>query len=78
MNEKLFTLRLPQDLLDQADQLVPVIGAAGDFQAMRVTLSTVVRLALFRGLAALQEEFGDGGGDGAAKAKKKRSTMRAR
>ena len=58
MNEKLIALRLPEDLLDQVDQLVPILGTAGDFQATRVSRSTVARLALLRGLLALQEEFG--------------------
>lgn len=65
MNEKLITLRLPEDLLDRADRLVPTVGAAGDLAAVRVSRSTVIRLALLRGLAALEQEFGGG-------AKKKR------
>lgn len=58
MNEKLITVRLPEDLLAQADELVPIIGAAGDFAATRVTRSTVIRLALMRGIVALRDEFG--------------------
>lgn len=59
MNEKAITLRLPTDLLEQADALVPIIGAYEDFQAVRVTRSTVIRMALMRGIAALGEDFGD-------------------
>jgi len=59
MNEKAITLRLPADLLEQADALVPTIQAHGDFQAVRVTRSTVIRLAMMRGIAALTEEFGE-------------------
>lgn len=75
MNEKTVTLRLPEELLDEARALVPIIGAAGDLAATRVTLSTVIRLALIRGLAALQEEFGNT--DGAA-IKKSRKAGRAK
>lgn len=57
MNEKTVTLRLPEELLDEARALVPIIGASGDFAAVRVTLSTVIRLALRRGIATLREEF---------------------
>jgi len=59
-NEEAITLRLPAELLEQADALVPIIGATGDFQAMRVSRSTVIRLALIRGVAALRDEFGEG------------------
>jgi hypothetical protein len=57
MNEKAITLRLPADLLERADELVPIVAAYEDFQAMRVSRSTVLRLALLRGLAALEHEF---------------------
>ena len=58
MNEKTITLRLPADLLEKADALVPIVGAYEDFQAVRVSRSTVIRLALMRGLDALADEFG--------------------
>jgi hypothetical protein len=57
MNEKAITLRLPADLLAQADALVDVIADHGEYRVMRVTRSTVLRLALLRGIEALTEEF---------------------
>jgi len=75
MSEKPTTLRLPQDLLDQADRLARVIGSTGDFATVRVTRSSVIRLALLRGFDALREEFGVEG----TKAKKsKRSGGRSK
>ncbi len=59
MNEKLVTVRLPADLLDRADELVPVLQEIEDFSVMRMTRSTVIRLALVRGLAVLEEDYGD-------------------
>ncbi len=59
MNEKLITVRLPAELLDRADELVPVLQEIEDFSVMRMTRSTVIRLALVRGLAVLEEDYGD-------------------
>ena len=59
MNEKLITVRLPADLLDRADELVPVLQEIEDFSVMRMTRSTVIRLALVRGLAVLMEDYAD-------------------
>ena len=58
-NEKLITVRLPADLLDRADELVPALQEIEDFSVMRMTRSTVIRLALVRGLAVLEEDYGD-------------------
>ena len=59
MNEKLITVRLPADLLDRVDELVPVLQEIEDFSVMRMTRSTVIRLALVRGLAVLEEDYAD-------------------
>jgi len=55
--EKPTTLRLPEDLLERADALVPAIASAGEYQAVRISRSTVLRLALLRGLVALEAEY---------------------
>jgi len=70
MNESTITLRLPTELLEQADALVSTIQGYQDFQAVRVTRSTVIRLALMRGIEVLAGEFGTPGP--AAKAKRRR------
>ncbi len=59
MHDKAITLRLPQELLKRIDQLIPKIGSHGDYQAKTVNRSTVIRLALVRGLDHLEREFED-------------------
>ena len=75
-NDEAITLRLPSDLLAQVDELVPKIGSAGDFKATRVSRSTVIRLAIFRGIAELLMEFGIV--DDAVPSKGKRGTGRVK
>jgi hypothetical protein len=58
MNETTITLRLPMDLLEKADALVPKVAGHGDLQAVRITRSTVLRLALLRGIETLEREYG--------------------
>ena len=56
-NEPLM-LRLPQTLLDRADELVPVVETSELGIALgRVTRSAVIRLAIARGLADLEREL---------------------
>ena len=50
-------LRLPQALLDRAEALVPALEADPKLQASRVTRAVVIRLALAKGLEALEEEY---------------------
>jgi hypothetical protein len=58
LNEKAITLRLPKDLFNRADALVPKIAVHGDLQAVRISRSTVLRLALLKGLETLEKEYG--------------------
>jgi hypothetical protein len=48
--------RLPPDLLAEADALVPLLKARPDMVDGRVTRSTVIRMAVRRGLATLRAE----------------------
>ena len=49
--------RLPLDLLALADELVPLLTARPDLVDGRVTRSTVIRMALRRGLGVLKREL---------------------
>lgn len=55
-------LRLPPALISRADALVSLAGAAPELaMAGTVTRSDVLRLAVLRGLADLEAEFGEQG-----------------
>lgn len=54
--ETLTSLRLPKSLLDRAGSLVEKLKKQPEFAVQRVTRSTVIRLALMRGLDALEDE----------------------
>lgn len=58
MSETVTTsLRLPVELLDRADALVPFVATWPELGAHgKVSRSTVIRVALMRGLAALEAE----------------------
>jgi len=58
-NEKLITVRLPADLLARVDELVPALQQVEDFSVMRLTRSAVIRLAILRGLASLEEDYAE-------------------
>ena len=50
-------IRVPEELVERADALVEAIAADPELSAFgRVTRSSVLRLALLRGLATLEEE----------------------
>lgn len=52
------TFRPPADLVARADALVPALDADPEIHAHgRVSRSTVIRLALLRGLASLEAEY---------------------
>jgi len=57
-NEKQLSLRLPVDLVDRADALLPVLERLPTYRAFRLERSTVLRLALIRGLEELEREHG--------------------
>lgn len=57
-NEEQIALPLPSDLLKRADRLAAVLAELPEYQITRTTRSAVLRLALVRGLAALEGEHG--------------------
>lgn len=62
MTEVQTTIRLPAELIKRADELVPMLEARPDLAAwQRVNRSTVLRLALARGLEALGRDLQTGG-----------------
>jgi hypothetical protein len=58
MNEVLTSIRLPQELLDRIEALVPVVAADPVFAAFgRVGRSSVLRLSLVRGVESLEKRY---------------------
>lgn len=54
-------LRLPEAMVTRADALVPRVSAASELAtAMTITRSDVLRLAILRGLEALEGELAEG------------------
>lgn len=57
-NDVHINLRLPQALVDLADELVPIVAEDPDLQAIgRINRSAVLRLAITRGLRVLDREY---------------------
>lgn len=56
-HDRSMTVRLPEDALTRADALVPALESHPLLGAASVSRSVVIRLALDRGLAALEAEF---------------------
>jgi len=53
------TLRLPKNLLERADALVPVLRDSEELFALgRLSRSIVLRLAVLKGLEALEAQHG--------------------
>ena len=51
-------VKLPSELVERADQLVPVFKEVPEMRVWsRVTRTAVIRLALLRGLESLEAEF---------------------
>lgn len=60
-NEQQISLRLPADFLERAESLVAAIASVPDFAAIgEVNRSKVLRLAITRGLEALEAQYGRG------------------
>lgn len=57
-HEKQLSIRLPAETVDRADALVPVIADLPALAAFRVERASVLRLAIVRGLQALEQEHG--------------------
>lgn len=63
MNEVSTSLRLPEDFVKRADALIKRLGAVPEFAALGdVSRSKVLRLAIAKGLAALEAEHPTKGG----------------
>lgn len=58
VSERQVSLRLPDDVVDRAEALAPVLGQLQAYRAFRVERATVFRLALIRGLEELEREHG--------------------
>ena len=58
MNDAQITTRLPADLIERMDALLPQLRKDPRYRAFgRITRSTVIRLAMERGLAVLESEI---------------------
>ncbi len=61
ISEVQVSLRLPKDLIERAEALAPLIAALPEYQALRISRATVIRLALLEGLDALEARLGANG-----------------
>lgn len=57
-NEKQLSVRLPTETVDRCDALVPVLAELPALAGFRVERASVLRLAIARGLQALEQEHG--------------------
>jgi len=60
------SLRIPEPILERADGLVPVLGEDAELLMVvggKVTRSTVLRVALLRGIKALESDYNTGSED---------------
>jgi hypothetical protein len=56
-DSSIVTLRLPKSLLQRADALIPTLRSNSDiFVVGRLSRSVVLRLAVLRGLEAMEED----------------------
>ena len=55
-NEVPTSLRLPADLLERADRLAERLDKLPEFALARATRTSILRLAILRGLDALEQE----------------------
>jgi hypothetical protein len=54
ISEVQVSLRLPKDLIERAEAIAPLVAALPEYQALRISRATVIRLALLEGLDALE------------------------
>jgi hypothetical protein len=55
--EQSLTIRVDASMVEQMDELVPVVAAMPEFAVVgRITRSTVARLAIMKGLEVLREQ----------------------
>jgi hypothetical protein len=57
-NEIQISMRLPRDLVERVEALVPLIAQDPTYSTWRVTKAAVLRLALVEGLKGLEEQYG--------------------
>jgi len=60
--EEQVSIRVPGGTLARAEALVPVLNDAPEFRVLRCTKSAILRLAILRGLEALEAEHLSGSG----------------
>lgn len=58
MNETQVSIRVPNDLVKRAEKLVPRLSKDPEYSTWRISRAAVLRLAVARGLDALEEQFG--------------------
>ena len=59
MTEKQVAIRLPEDWLKRIEELIPKVGANPEYEAFgKAKRSTVLRLAIAKGLKELEAEYG--------------------
>jgi hypothetical protein len=57
-NRKAVNLRVDQEILERAEQLIPKIKADPELSALgRISTSSVIRLAILKGLEILEKKF---------------------
>lgn len=61
-NDAQIMLRIPTAAVERADRLVEQLRARAEYQAFNLTRSAVLRLAVLRGLDALEAEQSAGPG----------------
>jgi hypothetical protein len=63
-NDTAISLRLPEVILQRADELIDAMARDAELATIvggKVTRSTVIRVALLRGLRSLEEDYCEGG-----------------
>jgi hypothetical protein len=55
--QDLVTLRLPTRFLERAEELIPQMQQRAEFSAHRLSRSSVLRIAMLRGLQSLEKDL---------------------
>lgn len=72
-NDVQVSIRVPADAPERAEVVAAKIGARPEYQGLRVTRATALRIAMLRGLEVLEGELGiDRGPESNGKGKGKR------
>jgi hypothetical protein len=59
-NDAALSMRLPNELLERVDALVPVLQRQAEFSVWKISRPQVVRIALSFGLEHLEAKYGEG------------------